>query len=656
MDKSNWNHEVERLNRLSAQLEQQARSARLQAEALRASFPAPVVVEDEVVKKNDVQEVVKEQVKEIVSSRSLSPPPEEIEQVKEEKVSERPIALLPKVNALLGKNRMSRSGKLFDFSKVNTPTPTQKEVTEVSALPQPIQRKAKSNLLGSFSPLKETVVKFEEEKKVPLVKGEKKEEDNKVHAEVDTGNVKGTKVDYNDTLKRRVATSSILYKSSPVRPTQATIKQKEIVKPVDVTKEIKAAPLVQRTGSTSLLFKPITSESQALREAKYKKVVLGKDPQLWSEIVANSNSEGGPRVSKSTKTLVVPFIQVEDIGDGKVTKVTGFSESTSHPTGESKRAPSPPQRAEHDVFVDYSDAIGKTAIEWHDERLESIKDGDVLVENVEWDVEFAVGNDKRLGKIVVSRSVDRERDMHVGVPLSYFNLNYVFEDPKESNARCEAFGDVFLKIDTNYLPHAVDLRSKVKVVLNQGQLGSVTACAVASVICSAHNFVPSRLALYYGARASKDLDTGATLIDTFQSALMDGVCEEKEWAYIVRRFDEEIGAKLRVVPFDFYRVAQRADQVKKCLKDGYFVAFGVALFESFMDHDVAQTGVVKVPHYMEKRIGGHVMTIVGYDDSQSHYICLNSWGVEWGDSGFCYVPYAYIMDPRWCGDFYTARV
>ncbi len=47
---------------------------------------------------------------------------------------------------------------------------------------------------------------------------------------------------------------------------------------------------------------------------------------------------------------------------------------------------------------------------------------------------------------------------------------------------------------------------------------------------------------------------------------------------------------------------------------------------------------------------------VGYQDSASRFIVRNSWGANWGQAGYFYLPYAYVTDPRNAGDFWTLRI
>jgi C1A family cysteine protease len=58
----------------------------------------------------------------------------------------------------------------------------------------------------------------------------------------------------------------------------------------------------------------------------------------------------------------------------------------------------------------------------------------------------------------------------------------------------------------------------------------------------------------------------------------------------------------------------------------------------------------------EAIIGGHRVMAVGYDDQDALFICRNSWGSGWGDAGYFYMPYAYLLDNNLSDDFWTIRV
>ena len=60
-----------------------------------------------------------------------------------------------------------------------------------------------------------------------------------------------------------------------------------------------------------------------------------------------------------------------------------------------------------------------------------------------------------------------------------------------------------------------------------------------------------------------------------------------------------------------------------------------------------------MPNLNEKVLGGHAVMAVGYNDDKKVIIVRNSWGVNWGDNGYFYMPYAFITDKNMCSDFWS---
>ncbi|HEC72650.1 MAG TPA: hypothetical protein ENI36_03500 [Thermoplasmatales archaeon] len=58
-------------------------------------------------------------------------------------------------------------------------------------------------------------------------------------------------------------------------------------------------------------------------------------------------------------------------------------------------------------------------------------------------------------------------------------------------------------------------------------------------------------------------------------------------------------------------------------------------------------GVYK--HRWGRIAGGHVMTMVGYDDNEKCWIVKNSWGSQWGDNGWVKISYDTNMFAEWYG-------
>jgi C1A family cysteine protease len=45
-------------------------------------------------------------------------------------------------------------------------------------------------------------------------------------------------------------------------------------------------------------------------------------------------------------------------------------------------------------------------------------------------------------------------------------------------------------------------------------------------------------------------------------------------------------------------------------------------------------------------LGGHATPIIGYDDTKKAFLVQNSWGTNWGNKGFYYMPYSVFMSTK----------
>ncbi len=76
------------------------------------------------------------------------------------------------------------------------------------------------------------------------------------------------------------------------------------------------------------------------------------------------------------------------------------------------------------------------------------------------------------------------------------------------------------------------------------------------------------------------------------------------------------------------------DDVKKVLSAGFPVQVSMNTGPAFMQ--VGRDGIVSAAEPPSGRHGRHAMLIVGYRGN--FYIVKNSWGADWGDQGYCYIP------------------
>jgi C1A family cysteine protease len=136
------------------------------------------------------------------------------------------------------------------------------------------------------------------------------------------------------------------------------------------------------------------------------------------------------------------------------------------------------------------------------------------------------------------------------------------------------------------------------------------------------------------------------------------VCSETDWPYNIDKFKDKptdncYSFALSHKTIDYRAISQNLDQLKSALIEGFPVVFGFSVYESFESEEVAKTGYMPMPKPNEKILGGHAVAIVGFDNSKKIFIVRNSWGSGWGDKGYFYMPYDFIVNPNMASDFWT---
>lgn len=221
------------------------------------------------------------------------------------------------------------------------------------------------------------------------------------------------------------------------------------------------------------------------------------------------------------------------------------------------------------------------------------------------------------------------------------------------------------------LPRSVDLRSKMSPIVDQGQLGSCTSNAMVSgmreyylLLYGAALVRLSRLDHYYHERLLEGTvseDSGAQIRDGMKVLADIGVCPEDIWPYIIANFTDAPSAEAEAASAQYkissYHRVTSLNDLKAALADGHPVVIGIAIYESFESFDVEMSGIVPIPNpKKEQMLGGHAVLVVGYDDDKNVVIVRNSWGDQWGDHGYCTLPYAYISNPNLTWDMWVGIV
>jgi len=215
------------------------------------------------------------------------------------------------------------------------------------------------------------------------------------------------------------------------------------------------------------------------------------------------------------------------------------------------------------------------------------------------------------------------------------------------------------------LPARVDLRPHLSPVESQGQSNSCTANAVAGAVeylmrqhLGDDAYDVSRLYIYYNARYlnpnNKGViqDKGSAILYCVEGIKQYGVCSEETWSFNLKQVNDEPdedaydeGQYFQIEGEEI--IKPDLDSFRSALADGYPIIFAVKTYKTFDSH--RKPGLVPQPSDTEAGRGNHglhAMLCVGYSDKDRVFIVRNSWGEKWGDGGYCYMPYDYVLSPK----------
>jgi len=225
------------------------------------------------------------------------------------------------------------------------------------------------------------------------------------------------------------------------------------------------------------------------------------------------------------------------------------------------------------------------------------------------------------------------------------------------------------------LSASIDLREWCSPVEDQRNLGSCTANAGVGAVeyyerkAFGRHIDASRLFLYKVTRNLMKTkgDTGAYLRTTIGGLVLFGAPPEEYWPYTdsEEKFDREPPAfcyafAQNYKTIQYYRhdppgivPGNLLERLKTYLAAGHPSMFGFTVYSSIEMAD--ERGAIPFPARSERILGGHAVLAVGYDDritianrssgneTKGALLIRNSWGKGWGDGGYGWLPYEYVL-------------
>jgi len=138
-----------------------------------------------------------------------------------------------------------------------------------------------------------------------------------------------------------------------------------------------------------------------------------------------------------------------------------------------------------------------------------------------------------------------------------------------------------------------------------------------------------------------------------------GLTNEKIWYYDILNFDKLAPSDAfrnlyKLTNFVYTFIKQDSKSIKQVLVSGKPIVIGILIYSSFESTNVFNYGVIPIPDINnEDLLGGHAVLLVGYDDKTKVFKFQNSWGVGWGDKGYGYIPYDYVLNNNLAFDLCT---
>jgi len=217
------------------------------------------------------------------------------------------------------------------------------------------------------------------------------------------------------------------------------------------------------------------------------------------------------------------------------------------------------------------------------------------------------------------------------------------------------------------LEEHIDLRKHCPGIYNSKLNDSVTS-SLAGIyeyykILEDKNFIdiPSRLFMYYNERQLLNTipqDSGSQIRIGLRAMNKFGVSMEKFWKYNIENLVVKPPDKCYINSdklISYYRLIQDLNTLKQSLIKKRPFIFGCSIYKDYL-LSALNGGIILLPKKDEEVIDYISFMCVGFDDNKGCFIIRNNRGLSWGDGGYGYIPYRYILNKNLSTDFWSFTI
>jgi len=216
--------------------------------------------------------------------------------------------------------------------------------------------------------------------------------------------------------------------------------------------------------------------------------------------------------------------------------------------------------------------------------------------------------------------------------------------------------DIVIRFDDNIteIKEFIDQRLKISYIQEDDEqsLGVIkTICSYLNYLLytsrTLNEFHPSVAFLHYCANNNLKLTQLHSFKHIFLIIKTFGFCSENDFitpsdiSEIDTPSEEAYITAKKYKSINVMRVLNNLDHIKQILSNDEIILLGMPIFSNFLSSRTSAN--LSAPEVNDIEIGGISGIIVGYLENKQTFIVLLSKGKYWGDKGFIYVSYDYIV-------------